>query len=73
MFKRLKNLIHLRRVWRINRRFHQGYDWAAGRLLRGFSTAHVLENTERARDMGDYDDFDRGAEAAVRDWRKVMR
>lgn len=73
MFKQLKHLIRLRQEWRDNRHFHQGYDWAAGRLLRGMSVDYVLKQVEDARESNRHGDFDKGIEAAVHDWRKAAR
>ncbi len=57
------------RNWRRNapfrkqRRFHAGYDWAAGMLLRG------EDPTVQAENPFDFDEFDKGALQAVQDWR----
>jgi hypothetical protein len=50
--------------------FERGYAWAMNGLMEGSVTPPEIEaNVEKARDFNDYDDFDRGAEQALKNWR----
>tara|TARA_Y100001973_G_scaffold106643_1_gene186074 strand:- start:14026 stop:14301 length:276 start_codon:yes stop_codon:yes gene_type:complete len=52
-------------------RFRQGYDYAAGELLRfpTLQTAKKLENhIDSARTFGEHDEFDEGIQQALQDW-----
>jgi len=48
-----------------------GYNLAAGDLLRGVSIVEVRSYIETAIAFGKYDDFDSGYEAAIEDWEKL--
>jgi hypothetical protein len=60
-------------AWRNERnlkRRKDGWDWAAGALLRGTPVELVLQHTEKARAFGVFDEFDRGAVQACEVWEK---
>jgi len=48
-----------------------GYNLAAGDLLRGATIVEVRSYIETAMAFGEYDDFDSGYEAAINDWEKL--
>lgn len=48
--------------------YFQGWDWAAGELLRGLPSCEVLHYVSMAREAGTYNQFDRGVEEACRKW-----
>lgn len=52
-----------------------GYDYAAGRLLEDGDTAiGILENqVDSSRTFGDYDEFDKGIERALEDFRELQQ
>lgn len=63
------------RIWWRRRQAHKaevrwqnGYDYAAGALLRGTAPHEVAAYTESARDFDTYDEFDAGVDEALRDW-----
>lgn len=65
---------------RAARRYQRGYEYAAGRLLRArtFQDAKqeveiLLGEAQRSRDIGIYDEFDRGVNAAVSDFAQFAR
>jgi hypothetical protein len=60
------NLIHSfliqKKINRQYQRFHTGYNYAAGALLRGEKTPLQLENEQTT----DYDEFDKGVDSAIK-------
>jgi hypothetical protein len=63
-----------KRAERSQRRFRDGFDYAAGALLRGSmivgdGTIQELENSVAAFDHNEFDD---GAALAMRQWRKLL-
>lgn len=61
-----------RKLANLNRR---GYDYAAGRLLEDGDTAiAILENqVDSSRTFGDYNEFDKGIERALEDFRELQQ
>lgn len=77
MIARLKAWLAARRGAAAARRFEQGFDFAAGILLRGqtknTAASFVSDELEDVMDNSaffDSDDFDDGMQAAVRAWRE---
>lgn len=66
MFKWLEN----RRKLKADRSFVNGYAWAAGKLLAG-ATADEIEDYTYSPPY--YNAFDRGADKALYDWKRLMR
>ena len=62
------NLISEQKRKRENRKLRDGYDFAAGALLRGESTVESLE--AQASTPWDKNDFDLGILVAIKDWEK---
>lgn len=61
-----------RRRLRLSRRYDSGYDYGAGRLLRGCSVEAVEDEIFCMSAFDDEQDvFDTGVAAAVRDWLKL--
>lgn len=60
MFKLLDRLFETAAT-RHDRHWRDGYDWAAGKLLRGDATPQEIN----ARTFGSENPFDRGAQAAL--------
>lgn len=54
-------------------REHEGYNLAAGELLRGKSVEAVQQYTECSRHFGDYDAFDSGYDQAIKDFKNTER
>lgn len=60
--------------WLYQRRLNaygRGYNWSAGILLSTGDHHKVLNYVEEAKLFNDYNDFDKGAEQAVRDYREL--
>lgn len=51
--------------------YHRGFDWAAGRLLRGISAEELACNTDSAKLSDSYSEFERGIDDAIRAFQKV--
>ena len=45
--------------------YHRGYDWAAGKLLRGSTEDEIDCQVQLAKEVGSYTEFDSGAEDAL--------
>ena len=78
----MRKYLEDRKRKRQERRRQDGYDYAAGVLLRsdvvpghGDETAaeYLREQVDCARTFGRYDEFEEGIESAVARWEKVMR
>lgn len=65
MLNHIKDWLEKRRAAAREAEYRRGYDWAAGRLLRGHATPITIEAYTYIRYSPRYDDFDRGADAAV--------
>lgn len=62
-----------RRFARDSARFVQGYNFAAGELLRGSSNAgQIRVCVAESRAFGEFDTFDEGAMTAVLDWERKV-
>lgn len=70
MWERVQNLLAMWRAAQSRRRFEDGWDWAAGELLRGRSVDSVREQLTHNlfNDDPDSAHFDKGANAAVEAW-----
>jgi len=51
--------------------FNRGYSWAASELLKGCDEMGIEGKIEYAKDFGNYDDFEIGAEKALEDFREL--
>lgn len=51
-------------------RYASGYDWAAGRMLKG-ATPDALEREHQGM-IWEHDEFDRGIQDAIATWRKML-
>ena len=67
------------RTWLIKREqsrkidsYRRGYHWAAGTMLSGGSIDEILSKTEVAKMVGEYNDFDMGAEKALEDFEQLL-
>ena len=56
---------------RIKKRKFDGFNLAAGELLRGKSVENVQSYTECSMHFGDYDNFDAGYDEAIYAWEKM--
>lgn len=68
MMKRILHWLGVRKATRSLARFNRGYDWTAGELLRGADPDALALLTDS---MFDRDEFDMGAEQALRDWATI--
>jgi hypothetical protein len=53
-------------------RYEDGYNWAAGRLLRGASFASLEALVDCAIHFADFDHFDAGVQEAIQDYKTKL-
>lgn len=68
----IRNWLDGRLRAQVHEQYRRGYNWAAGELLLGVDVAGVMRFVDDAGLFGDCDPFDAGAEAACRDWGKLV-
>ena len=64
----LKAYLKNRKEKQEKKEFNNGFNWAAGELLKGKPVSHPLSCVECAIHFCDYSKFDEGIEEAVRAW-----
>lgn len=69
MFKRLKHWLKDRAKRKADKAFDNGYQWAAGSLLRGVSPDDIYAMSDCP--FEDDHPFDHGARRAVSDWKNI--
>ena len=73
MIEALNTWLSVRRTERAANEQARGYDYAAGRLLRGMGPSTLVRLVEEARGFGVFTHFDRGIELALVDFKGVKR
>ncbi|GAF74550.1 unnamed protein product [marine sediment metagenome] len=67
----ITNWLEKRRDKKSLGQYNRGFDYAAGEILRGTNRHVLLNYTDTARTMGDYNSWDAGIEDADREIRKL--
>lgn len=74
MFEAIREALAARKARKLANLKRRGYDYAAGRLLSdGDCAVSILENQiDSSRTFGDYNEFDKGIEEALTDFRQLQ-
>lgn len=74
-FKRLREAIEAWKYRKLKSEYLEGYEYAAGKLIQGNPNLNIqyLESyLEQQRDFNMYNDFDKGVEYAIKDFKKLI-